>query len=268
MKGIDVSHYQGVIDWAKVKAAGYEFAMIKATYGWDNDKQIDPKMMANIAGCEAVGLPYGFYHYSYAESPEDAVKEAEFFLRHIAPYKPTMPVAFDFEEPFQIGGTDKKGVKHVGYSLDKQLSIIEAFLGAIEKAGYFGMIYMSAYYLQKLYDYAPARVSKFAAWVAQYASACTYSGKVGIWQNSVIGSYGTLGKDYFTHGAVLGVSTNCDVNIGYVDYPSIIKGAGLNGWDKESVPGDTHFAEFDTDPDYKALYEGIIAQLQALVNGK
>ncbi len=67
--------------------------MIKATYGWDNDKQIDPKMAANIAGCEAAGLPYGFYHYSYAESPEDAAKEVAFFLRHIAQYKPAMPIS-------------------------------------------------------------------------------------------------------------------------------------------------------------------------------
>lgn len=264
MKGIDVSHYQGAIDWAKVKAAGYEFGMIKATFGWDNDKQIDPKMMANIAGCEAAGLPYGFYHYSYAESPEDAAKEAAFFLRHIAPYKPAMPVAFDFEEPFQIGGYDKKGVYHAGYSLEKQLCIIEAFLGAIEKAGYFGMIYMSAYYLQKLYNYAPARVAKFAAWVAQYAGTCTYTGKVGIWQHGVIGSYGTKGKDFTIDGAVPGVNANCDVSIGYVDYPSIIKGAGLNGWRKGGEPD----KDVDAEPDYKALYEGLLAKLQALVNGE
>ena len=263
MKGIDVSHYQGAIDWAKVKAAGYEFGMIKATFGWDNDAQIDPKMMANIAGCEAVGLPYGFYHYSYAESPEDAAKEAAFFLRHIAPYKPTMPVAFDFEEPFQIGGT-KNGVTYPGYSLEKQLCIIEAFLGVIEKAGYFGMIYMSAYYLQKIYNYAPARVAKFAAWVAQYASACTYTGKVGIWQHGVIGSYGTKGKDYTIDGTVPGVGANCDVNVCYVDYPSIIKGAGLNGWSKTDEPSKGAEAE----PDYKALYEGLLAKLQALVNGE
>lgn len=263
MKGIDVSHYQGAIDWAKVKAAGYEFGMIKATYGWDNDKQIDPKMAANIAGCEAAGLPYGFYHYSYAESPEDAAKEAAFFLRHIALYKPTMPVAFDFEEPFQIGGT-KNGVKYPGYSLEKQLCIIETFLGAIEKAGYFGMIYMSAYYLQKLYNYAPARVGKFAAWVAQYASACTYTGKFGIWQHEVIGSYGTKGKDFTIDGAVPGVGDNCDVNVCYVDYPSIIKGAGLNGWGKADKPD----KDVDAEPDYKVMYEELIAKLQALVDGE
>ena len=254
MKGIDVSHYQGTIDWAKVKAAGYEFGMIKATYGWDNDAQIDPKMAANIAGCEAAGLPYGFYHYSYAESPEDAAKEAAFFLRHIALYKPAMPVAFDFEEPFQIGGT-KSGVTYPGYSLEKQLCIIEAFLGAIEKAGYFGMIYMSAYYLQKLYNYAPARVAKFAAWIAQYASACTYTGKVGIWQHGVIGSYGTKGKDFTIDGAVPGVGANCDVNVCYVDYPNIIKSAGLNGYSSPAAPVDTS--------DYKSMYEAEKAAREA-----
>ncbi|HWP51670.1 MAG TPA: glycoside hydrolase family 25 protein [Clostridia bacterium] len=234
MKGIDVSHYQGVIDWAKVKAAGCEFGMIKATFGWDNDNQIDPKMVANIAGCEAAGLPYGFYHYSYAESPEDAAKEAAFFLRHIAPYKPAMPVAFDFEEAFQVGGV-KNGKTYAGFSLELQLSIIEAFLGEIEKAGYFGMLYMSKSSLQRLYDYAPSRIKKFAVWVAHVdVSATSYTGKYGIWQ-------------YSWKGSVQGVSVPVDMNCCYVDYPSIIKSAGLNGHSSSSAPADT--------TDYKLMYE-------------
>ncbi|HWP51660.1 MAG TPA: glycoside hydrolase family 25 protein [Clostridia bacterium] len=253
LKGIDVSHYQGLIDWAKVKATGYKFALIKATYGWDNDKQVDPKFKTNVAGCEAAGIDYGLYHYSYAMTPEDAIKEAKFFLKHIAGLKPAMPVAFDFEEVDQIGGTkyvDGKAVKVAGLPLETQLQIIEAFMSVLEKAGYFGMIYMSTYYLQKLYNYAPARVAKFAAWIAQYASACTYIGKVGIWQHGVIGSYGVKGKDYTIDGAVPGVSANCDVNECYVDYPAIIKQAGLNGWAKTDEPNDA-----DTEFDYQALYE-------------
>lgn len=239
IKGIDVSHYQGTIDWAKVKAAGYEFAMIKATFGWDNDKQIDSQMHNNAKGCEANGVSFGFYHYSYAECPEDAKKEALFFLKHVAGYKTTMPVAFDFEEAFQIGGKDSKGVPHTGYTPEKQLAIIDAFLGEIEKAGYFGMLYMSKSALQRLYDYAPDRIGKYAVWVAHVDVAVTsYTGKYGIWQ-------------YSWKGSVSGITVPVDMNIGYVDYPTIIKKAGLNGWGKTDMPNDGANLE----PNYQALYE-------------
>lgn len=237
MKGIDVSKYQGVIDWAKAVKAGIEFAIIKATYGWDNDAQIDPQMVNNVQGCEANGIPYGFFHYSYAESPEDAAKEAAFFLRHIKQYKPSMPIAFDFEEPFQVGGTDNKGIKHGGFSPEKQLSIIEAFMSVIEAAGYFGVLYMSKSALQRLYDYAPARVSKYSAWVAHVnVSATNYTGKYGIWQ-------------YSWKGCIYGIKGDVDMDICYLDYPNIIKNAGLNGWGK--ITGQKN----STEPDYKALYE-------------
>ncbi len=81
IKGIDVSYAQGNIDWAKVKASGVSFAMIRACYGWDDDSQIDRYFRANVQGCEAVGLPYGLYHYSYAQTPEDAEKEGAELLQ-------------------------------------------------------------------------------------------------------------------------------------------------------------------------------------------
>ncbi len=237
-KGIDVSRYQGTIDWPQVKAAGIEFAIIRATLGWDNDNQVDPQFNNNAQGCEANGIPYGFFHYSFAESAEDAKKEAAFFLRHIAPYKPAMPVAFDFEEPFQVGGTDKYGRKYEGYSPERQLSIIEAFMSVIERAGYFGALYMSKSALQRLHDYAPARVAKYAAWVAHVkVAATTYTGKYGIWQ-------------YSWEGSVPGISGPVDMDICYIDYPTIIRRAGFNGWDKADVPAE----EPDAEPDYKTLY--------------
>lgn len=239
-KGIDVSKYQGLIDWEKVKADGINFAMIRATLGWDNDNQIDPQLHNNARGCEANGIPFGFFHYSFAENAEDAKKEAAFFLRNIKAYKPTMPVVFDFEEAFQVGGV-KNGKTYAGFSLELQLSIIEAFLGEIEKAGYFGMLYMSKSALQRLYDYAPERIKKFAIWVAHVdVLATSYTGKYGIWQ-------------YSWKGNVNGISVPVDMNYCYVDYPSIIKKAGLNS--SSVTPVDT--------TDYKSLYEAEKAARQA-----
>ncbi len=233
LNGVDVSKYQGVIDWAKVKAARIDFAMIRATLGWDNDNQIDPQLHNNVRGCEANGMPYGFFHYSWASTPEDTKKEAAFFLRNIAGYKPTMPIAFDFEEAFQVGGV-KSGKTYVGFSLELQLSIIEAFMAEIEKAGYFGMLYMSKSALQRLYDYAPDRIAKFAVWVAHVNVAATsYTGKYGIWQ-------------YSWTGSVPGIAVPVDMDYCYNDYPAIIKRVGLNGWGKAE--------ESKEEPDYKALY--------------
>lgn len=207
-KGVDVSKYQGVIDWAKVKADGVAFAIIRACYGWDNDRQIDEQLAANVAGCEAQAIPYGFYHYSYAESAQDAQKEARFLQRVIQGYKPSYPVYFDFENAFQLN-----------YTPEKQLTIIEAFLQEMEAAGYFAGLYMSAYPLERLYSYAPDRISRHAVWVAHYTSAAkpSYSGEYGIWQ-------------YSSTGTVAGIIGKVDMNRGYTDYPSIIKSAGLNGW--------------------------------------
>ena len=79
-QGIDVSYVQGAIDWSAVTA---DFAMIRACYGWDNDRQIDSRLYENARGAKENGTPYGLFHYSYARTPDDALKEADFFLRVI-----------------------------------------------------------------------------------------------------------------------------------------------------------------------------------------
>lgn len=250
LKGIDVSHHNGAIDWRKVANTGIRFAIIRACYGWDNDKQIDKRLVSNVAGCEQNKIPYGFYHYSYAMTPEDAKKEASFFLRVIKNFKPTYPVYFDFEEPSQVGGS-KNGKTYTGLPLETQLQIIETFLGAIEAAGYFGGLYMSAYHLEKLYKYAPKRVEKFAVWVAHITNdKPSYSGSYGMWQ-------------YSWKGKVDGSSEDTDVNWVYVDYPSIIKKAGLNGLSAEKSPADGEEApKGETVPPEK--YEALQAKFDAL----
>lgn len=82
IQGIDVSYAQGNIDWAKVKASGVAFAMIRACYGWDDDSQIDRYFRANVQGCEAVGMPYGLY-LTLCADPGRRTKGSEIFpARH------------------------------------------------------------------------------------------------------------------------------------------------------------------------------------------
>lgn len=262
LKGVDVSHHNGAIDWQKVAKTGIRFAIIRACYGWDNDEQIDKRFVSNAAGCEKNNIPYGFYHYSYAQTPEDAKKEAAFFLRVIKGYKPTYPVYFDFEEPSQVGGT-KNGKTYKGLPLETQLQIIEAFLGVIEAAGYYGGLYMSASHLERLYKYSPYRVGKYATWVAHInTDKPAYSGNYGMWQ-------------YSWKGHVDGSSAETDVNWAYIDYPSVIKKAGLNGWkaakpeqtpaqDKEPAEGKT--IPLETYNALQAKYDALQTKYKAVIS--
>ena len=137
-KGIDVSHHQGVIDWARVAASGeVEFAILRASFGWGNPAQIDRRVQNNIAGCTAAGIPYGFYHYSYAKTPDEAREEAKLFLSAVAGSKPQYPLALDFEDPSQMSLTGAE-----------MRAVCRAFLEAVEAAGYAPMLYSTASLLE------------------------------------------------------------------------------------------------------------------------
>ena len=100
MKGIDVSKYQGAINWASVRADGIGFAMIRAGYGM-YPQQKDPYFDQNVLGAQSQGIHTGAYLYSYAKSVEDAQREADVFLDWIQPYRLDYPVAFDIEDASQ-----------------------------------------------------------------------------------------------------------------------------------------------------------------------
>ena len=93
---IDVSKWQGTINWATVKNAGVSHAMIRAGYG-NSVRQTDPQFERNAAQCIALGIDWGVYWYSYATSPAQACQEARCCLQVIKGLKPTMPVAYDIE---------------------------------------------------------------------------------------------------------------------------------------------------------------------------
>jgi GH25 family lysozyme M1 (1,4-beta-N-acetylmuramidase) len=207
IKGIDVSEHQGVINWQKVKADGIQYAILRAGYGRaisQKDKQFDN----NYKGCKACGMSCGVYWYSYALTPEDAVKEAHACLEAIKGKKFEYPIYFDVEENSQFS-----------LGKDKVSKIIQAFCDEIEKAGYWTGLYMSA---SPLKSYVTADVQRrYAIWVAHYGvSKPSYSGDYGMWQ-------------YSATGKVSGISGNVDLDECYIDYPALIKSAGLNGYEKQ-----------------------------------
>lgn len=204
-KGIDVSTWQGDINWNKVKADGIEFAMLRSSFGKENpDKQTDNKFWQNYKNAKAAGMPIGAYHYSYATTVEDAKKEAAFFLSIVKGCQFEYPVAFDIEDPSQM---------YLGK--DRITDIIMAFCERVQAAGYYVSLYTNLDWISNRIDMSRAKA--FDVWLAQWSSKPTYNGSFGMWQ-------------YTSGGSVSGISGNVDMNIAYYDYPSIIKAAGLNGF--------------------------------------
>ena len=95
IKGIDVSKFQGEVDWEQVKAAGYQFAMLRAGYGFST---VDEQFRRNASECNRIGLPIGAYWFCYAVSPETAVQEADGCISTISGYKLDYPVCYDIEQ--------------------------------------------------------------------------------------------------------------------------------------------------------------------------
>lgn len=220
--GIDVSKYQGDVDWKKVKASGVQFAILRAGYG-RMKSQKDPKFESYYASCKEQGIPVGCYWYSYATDPEGARKEAQVCLEVIKGKKFEYPIYFDVEEKKQ-------------FALGKEAvtAIIKAFLETVEAAGYWVGLYMSSYFLE---NFVSEEVrNRYAVWVAHYdVEKPTYKGQYGMWQKS--GS-----------GKVDGISVAVDLDECYQDYPALIKAKGLNGLGKDGgkVPESQKPPEYTT----------------------
>ena len=203
-EGVDVSVYQGNIDWNKAKADGIEFAIMRAGYGKyvsQKDKYFDQ----NMKNAKAAGLPCGVYWFSYALTPEDAIKEADACYEVIKNYKLEYPVSFDMETESQM-------------KLPKETvaQIIEAFCGRMESYGYYTTLYTYASFLNyKVDDHI---FDKYDIWVAHYnTSKPAFNRNYGLWQYSCTGS-------------VWGITGNVDRDYVYLDYERIIKNAHLNGF--------------------------------------
>ncbi|WP_346928337.1 glycoside hydrolase family 25 protein [Clostridium sp.] len=196
LKGIDVSHHQGVIDWAKVKSQ-IDYAVLSVGYGDNITSQDDKQFHRNAKECVRLGIPFGIYIYSYAMDTKQAYSEAEHVLRMIKGYKLDYPVYFDLEDAGTTGKCSNKLIADMA----------EMFCNAIEKAGYWAGIYANtSWFSNKLTD---TRFNNWVKWVAQYNTVCTYIGKHDMWQ-------------YASDGRVNGISGNVDVNYCYVDYPALI----------------------------------------------
>lgn len=205
--GIDVSEWQGDIDWTRVST---DFVIIRAGYGREYSQK-DKKFEQNYSGAKSVGIPCGAYWYSYAKSEDEARSEAAVCIDVLRGKQFEYPIFYDVEEQsvFDLGR-------------EKVSRIILAFCNELENAGYFVGLYMSAY---PLTHYTTEYVKyRYAVWVANWNVAKPdYSGQYGIWQKS-------------SKGSVSGISGNVDLDECFINYPEIIKEAGDNGFPDTSKP--------------------------------
>ena len=220
IKGIDVSDNNGRIDWAAVKAAGVQFAILRLGYGDDITSQDDVRFEENVAGCEQNGIPWGAYIYSYAMSVEEAKSEAAHCLRRLKNKRPTYPVCFDMEDA--DGYKQKRG----GLSKETAVNICETFLDTMEDNGWYACLYASLSWLNGILN--DRRLDRFDKWVAQWNTVCEYHGEYGLWQ------YGGS-TNYVESPYLPGVNGAVDKDYAYKDYPSLIKENGLNNNSVEPI---------------------------------
>lgn len=198
-KGIDVSKWQGDINWNKVKNDGVEFVIIRAGYS----TTIDAKFKTNIEGALKAGINVGVYWFSYAIDNKTLKKEYEKCIETLKPYKSKIkyPVFFDLEYS-SIRYAKKKGV-----AITKTLAsnMAKVFLKEIKKAGYIPGVYTNIDFSN---NYFTSEVlNDYDIWIAQYRNECTYKGKYTMWQHS-------------EKGSVSGITGNVDLNYCYKEYVS------------------------------------------------
>lgn len=208
--GVDVSVYQGNIDWNAVKAAGVKFVMIRVGYrgyGQAGNMKLDTNFVKNLEGAQAAGIDCGVYFFSQAITRAEAVEEAKFVLEAIKGYQLTYPVAFDTEYyPLDEARTNQAGLTdkdRTDFAID--------FCQTIRDAGYYPTIYANKSWL--LDDMEMGRLSDWDIWLAHYTNQTDFQYPYQIWQ-------------YSESGKVDGISSNAvDMNVSLKDYPQIIRAA-------------------------------------------
>lgn len=185
-KGIDVSEHQGKINWDAVKKSGIDFAIIRCGYGSDYKSQDDSYFDYNTKECERLGIPYGVYLYSYANSISKAKSEAAHTLRLLRGKHPTYPIYYDLEDKV-VSATGKNNI----------INMAEIYCSTIESNGYRAGIYANlSWWNNKLNS---SNLNKYDKWIAQWNSKCTYNGDYRLWQCT-------------SNGAVSGINGRVDLN--------------------------------------------------------
>lgn len=201
--GIDVSEWQGKIDWEEVKNSGIEIVYIRASEG---NNYIDPDAIRNYNGAKENGIKVGFYHYLTATSEEEAINQARFFVSNIRGLNVDCRLAMDFENFDGLGRSEINAIS-------------AAFLDEVERvSGKEVIIYSDAY--NAAYTFSNELANKYPIWVADYYVQEPGNGNWSVWdgfqytdEGKIGGIYDYVDKDYFTNGVLLEDTTAINPNI-------------------------------------------------------
>ena len=199
IRGIDVSKYQGTIDWKKVAAAGVEFAIIRLGYRGMNEGtlELDPVFEKNMEEAAAAGIKTGVYFFSQAITKEEAEEEADFVIRAVKKYNVTYPVIFDTERVATYNARAN------GLSYEDRTDMCITFCDRIAAAGYTPMIYANTKYM--IMGINLERLEKYDKWFAVYSDKITFP-------------YDFQMLQYSESGSIPGIKGNVDLDISFVDY--------------------------------------------------
>lgn len=181
--GIDVSSYQGTIDWSRAKAAGVGFAIIRVGYrGYGSKGTIaeDEQFKANVEGALKAGVPVGYYFFSQATTEAEAREEAQFVLAHIAEYGSSYPVVFDMEYVTETSD------RIAGLSRDELTGVAAAFCDEISSNGYYPMVYGNVGWLTQTIGLSD--LQGVPVWVASYEGTPQLGHAFQMWQYSATGT--------------------------------------------------------------------------------
>lgn len=194
-KGIDVSKFQGEINWEKVKADGMEYAIIRLGYrGYETGKMVvDDKYQENIEGSLEAGLDTGVYFFTEAVTEKEAIEEADFVIENLGDYKINMPVVLDVEES---ASKDKTRTKDL--TQEQRTKNVIAFCERIKEAGFDVMIYGNLKSFMIMMDFE--QLEEYDKWFAYYKYPFHFPYKIKMWQ-------------YTSTEQVDGIKGDVDVNL-------------------------------------------------------
>ncbi len=193
IKGIDVSQYQGNMDWTKVKEQGISFAFIRVGHG---DHKLDPYYSKNMVAANAAGIQTGVYFYSTATSTADARSDAQWVIDQLQGYNISYPVALDLEDSSQA-------------ALGKQTitNIAKTFCNEIKAAGYTPMVYCNENWAKNYVDFS--QLPGVYKWIARYNGTYNTAISRDIWQ---------AGSTTLLEGITV---NSVDIDFGYTDFTTI-----------------------------------------------
>lgn len=215
--GVDVSSWQGNIDWNQVKASGIEYAFIRVGYrGYSSGSLAkDAKSIQNLQGAKAAGLKVGIYFFSQAINTSEAQEEADYAISIASGYALDLPVVMDYE---YASGNDGR-LYNAHLSVNTATSIVNAFCERVQNRGYYGMVYANKSMLENQLN-ASEISSKYLVWLANYTNQTSYGGNYRFWQYSSTGSVpgisGNVDMDvWYDNGTLMGGGYNSSVEVKY-----------------------------------------------------